>query len=362
MKTKLIFLDRDGTMIKEPADEQIDSFAKLSFLPNLISALKRIVNETEYALVMVTNQDGLGTESFPEADFWPVQNFIIDLLAGEGIPFKAIHIDPSLPAENSPNRKPNTGMLQEYIYGNYDLANSYVIGDRLSDLALAENLNCQAIFIGEEQEKASLSSESWTEIADFLCSRPRKAKVQRATKETAIDLVLNLDGSGKAIIKTGLAFFDHMLEQIARHGDFDLELICRGDLQVDEHHTVEDVAIVLGQAFKQALGQKKGIERYSFLLPMDESEAQISLDFGGRAYLQWQCSFQRERIGDLPTEMFKHFFKSFCDAASCTLHVHSQGENEHHKIESVFKAFAKVLNQASKRNASGRIPSTKGIL
>lgn len=349
-------------MIDEPEDEQIDSFAKLSFKPNLIGALKRLVNETEFKLVMVSNQDGLGTDSFPAEDFWPVQNFILKLLEGEGIYFQAVHIDPSFPEENSPNRKPNTGMLHEYIYGNYDLANSYVIGDRVSDILLARNLNCQAIFFGGEQTSARLSSESWTEIADFLCAQARRATISRVTKETNISLNLNLDGRAQSEIATGLAFFDHMLEQIARHGNFDLQLNCKGDLVVDEHHTVEDVALALGQAFKEALGEKKGIQRYSFLLPMDESEAELSLDFGGRPYLVWNCDFKRERIGDLPTEMFKHFFKSFCDAAACTLHIKSTGENEHHKIEAIFKAFAKVLGEAVKRDASGRIPSTKGIL
>jgi len=362
MKTKVLFIDRDGTLIAEPEDEQIDSFEKLLFLPQVISALKRISIETDFELVMVSNQDGLGTDSFPEETFWPVQNHIVKLLEGEGIKFEEIHIDPSLPVDNSPNRKPGLGMLQKYIYGNYDLVNSYVIGDRESDLLLAKNIGCKSIFIGTKNLMADFSSLDWLEIANYLCDKPRVAQTSRKTKETEIEAILNLDGSGQSEISTGLGFFDHMLEQISKHGNMDLKLICKGDLAVDEHHTVEDVGILLGQCFKEALGQRKGIERYAFVLPMDECETQLSIDLGGRSYLVWEAEFKREKVGDLATEMFSHFFKSFCDAAACTLHIKTYGSNEHHKIESIFKAFAKCLAQATKRTKSGKIPSTKGII
>ena len=362
---KVLFIDRDGTLIIEPPyDFQVDSLEKLEFYPKVIQNLAKIVTELDYELVMVTNQDGMGTDSFPEENFLLPQEKMLKTLANENILFSDILIDKSFEAENSPNRKPRTGMLQKYIYGNYDLENSYVIGDRKTDVELAKNLGTKSIFIGEEiLEDATLTTKSWDEIYQYLKQIPRKAKVQRKTKETEISVELNLDGSGKSSINTGLAFFDHMLEQISKHGNFDLEIEVKGDLEVDEHHTVEDTALVLGTCFSEALGSKKGIERYAFALPMDDCLAQVVLDFGGRNWLVWDVEFKREKIGDVPTELFFHFFKSFTDTGKCNLNIQCEGENEHHKIESIFKAFAKVLRDAVKQNQTNfSIPSTKGLL
>jgi len=362
---KVLFIDRDGTIIIEPKpDLQVDSLEKLLFYPKAVQYLARIATELEYELVMVTNQDGLGTPSFPLDTFYPAQNKMLALLENEGIRFADIHIDPSFEYENSPNRKPGVGMLQKYLYGDYDLKNSFVIGDRFTDVQMAQNLGAQSIFLSAEDcESAVLSTTSWQEIYQFLKARPRKASVQRFTSETEISMTLNLDGAGRSEIETGLPFFDHMLEQIARHGGMDIQLLVKGDLKVDEHHTIEDTAIVLGECFFKALGQKKGIARYGFMLPMDDCLAQVALDFGGRSWLVWQADFKREKIGDMPTEMFCHFFKSFTDAAKCNLNIQCDGANEHHKIESIFKAFARTLKMAAQRETSNfAIPSTKGIL
>lgn len=362
MMKKVLFIDRDGTIIKEPADEQIDSYEKLEFLPGVIGALAQISRQTDYQLVMVTNQDGLGTASFSEADFWPVHNLMLRILKAEGIEFDEILIDRSFPADKAPTRKPETGLLTHYLKGNYDLSQSFVIGDRKSDVQLAQNLGAKAIFMGSGDDAAVLSSSSWQEIEQFLTGQPRIASYRRKTSETDIDLQLNLDGKGQADIHTGLGFFDHMLEQIARHGNLDLKVQVRGDLEIDEHHTIEDVGLALGSVFAEALGSKKGIERYGFVLPMDESKAEVSLDFGGRPWLIWEADFQREMIGQVPTEMFEHFFKSFSDTAACNLHIKARGKNEHHKIEGIFKAFARAIKRAKNKTAEGEIPSTKGSL
>ena len=363
MTKKVLFIDRDGTIIKEPVDFQIDSFKKLEFLPNAISNLARIAKELDYELVMVTNQDGLGTDSFPEDTFWPVQNFILQTLENEGVKFADIYIDPSFESENKPTRKPETGLLGKYIYGNYDLKNSYVIGDRLTDIKLAENLGSKSIFLSDDKtQNATLTTMDWNEIYQYLKAVPRIGKVNRKTLETDILVEVNLDGSGKSKIDTGLPFFDHMLEQISKHGNLDLEIKVNGDLQIDEHHTIEDTAIALGDAFLQALGTKKAIERYGFLLPMDDCLAQVAIDFGGRPWLVWDADFKREKVGDMPTELFSHFFKSFSDQARCNLIIKVEGENEHHKIESIFKAFAKAIKMAVTKTENFNIPSTKGIL
>lgn len=359
---KVLFIDRDGTIILEPADEQIDSLEKLEFYPGAITYLTKIRQELEYEFVMVTNQDGLGTDSFPEETFWPAQNKMLKTLEGEGITWDEICVDPHFEKDNAPTRKPNTGMLTHYIKGNYDLANSFVIGDRNSDVQLAENLGAQGIFIGDANEKASLSTKSWKEIYEFLKGQPRRVALERNTSETKIKVDLNLDGSGKANIKTGLNFLDHMLEQIARHGGVDLTILAEGDLHIDQHHTMEDTALLLGEAFLKALGQKKSIERYGFLLPMDDCLAQVGIDFGGRPWLVWEAEFKRENVGDVPTEMFYHFFKSFSDTAKCNLNIKAEGDNEHHKIEAIFKGFAKAIKMAITKNNSGAIPSTKGTL
>ncbi|WP_027377399.1 bifunctional histidinol-phosphatase/imidazoleglycerol-phosphate dehydratase HisB [Kaistella palustris] len=362
---KVLFIDRDGTIIIEPpTDLQVDSLEKLEFYPKVIQNLAKIVQELDYELVMVTNQDGLGTDSFPEEKFRIPQEKMLKTLANESIIFSDILIDDSFESDNSPNRKPRTGLLQKYIYGNYDLKNSFVIGDRKTDVELAKNLGTKSIFISDGNfDDATLTTNNWDEIYQYLKQIPRKVKVNRKTKETEISVELNLDGSGKSNINTGLAFFDHMLEQISKHGNFDLEVLVNGDLQVDEHHTIEDTALVLGTCFEQALGSKKGIERYAFALPMDDCLAQVALDFGGRNWLVWNVGFKREKIGDVPTELFYHFFKSFTDTGKCNLNIQCEGENEHHKIESIFKAFAKVLRDAVKRDANNfSIPSTKGIL
>lgn len=363
MTKKVLFIDRDGTIIREPEDFQIDSFEKLEFLPNSISNLAKIARELNYELVMVTNQDGLGTDSFPEDTFWPVQNFIINTLKNEGVEFAEIFIDPSFESENKPTRKPGTGMLGKYIYGNYDLENSFVIGDRLTDIQLAKNLDSKSILISEtENEDATLVTNDWNKIYQFLKSVPRIGKVKRETLETSINIEVNLDGSGVSNIKTGLPFFDHMLEQISKHGNLDLNIQVKGDLEIDEHHTIEDTAIALGDAFLQALGNKKGISRYGFLLPMDDCLAQVAVDFGGRPWIVWDAEFKREKIGDVPTELFFHFFKSFSDQARCNLNIKAGGENEHHKIEAIFKAFAKAVKIAVSKTENYNIPSTKGIL
>lgn len=371
---KVLFIDRDGTLIIEPEDEQIDSLEKLEFYPGVFQYLSRIANELEYEIVMVSNQDGLGTASFPEDTFHPAHNKIIKAFENEGIVFSEILIDKSFPHENLPTRKPGTAMLTHYIKGDYDLKSSFVIGDRLTDVQLADNMGCKSILlsinlnlISEHNSNKVLNANptlitsGWGEIYRYLKAEPRRAKVNRNTSETKISVEVNLDGTGRSEISTGLGFFDHMLEQIARHGNIDLTIKADGDLHIDEHHTIEDVGITLGEAFLRALGRKKGIERYGFLLPMDESLAQVALDFGGRPWLVWEVDFRREFIGDMPTDMFMHFFKSFSDNAKCNLNIKAEGENEHHKIEAIFKAFARAVKMAVKRGEEGGIPSTKGV-
>lgn len=360
---KILFIDRDGTLVLEPADEQLDSFEKLEFYPGVFQNLSKIAKELDYELVMVTNQDGLGTESFPEDDFLPVHNKIIRAFENEGIRFADIYIDKSFPHENLPTRKPGTGMLHKYIYGAYDLKNSYVIGDRLTDVELAENLGAKSILIsGNPCPDADYTTEKWSEIYSYLKKIPRSARVSRKTSETDIEISLNIDGRGKSSISTGLGFFDHMLEQIAKHGNMDLDISVKGDLHIDEHHTIEDTGIALGTAFLEALGSRKGIERYGFCLPMDDCLAQVAVDFGGRPWLVWEAEFRREKIGEAPTEMFMHFFKSFSDNAKCNLNIKAEGENEHHKIEGVFKAFAKAVKYAVRQTENFDIPSTKGSI
>jgi imidazoleglycerol-phosphate dehydratase/histidinol-phosphatase len=366
MMKKVLFIDRDGTIIKEPpTDYQVDSLEKLEFIPKAISNLRKIAEETDYELVLVTNQDGLGTDSFPEKDFWPAQYKMLKTLEGENVFFKAIHIDKSFEHENLDTRKPGIGMLKQYLEGDYDLANSYVIGDRATDVQLAKNLGAKAIYIGEEQfEGAALSTSDWDEIYAFLRLPERKAEVVRKTKETDIQIALNLDGSGQTNIETGLHFFDHMLDQVGKHSGADLTIKVKGDLHIDEHHTIEDTGIALGEAYAKAIGDKRGIMRYGFLLPMDDALAQVAIDFGGRPWIMWEATFKREKVGDMPTEMFYHFFKSFSDAAKCNLNIKVEGDNEHHKIEAVFKAFAKAIMMAVKRDITklDDLPSTKGVL
>ncbi len=360
---KVLFIDRDGTIIIEPADEQVDSFEKMTFLPSAITCLSKIAKETDFELIMVTNQDGLGTPSFPEETFWPVHNKMLEILKGEGVIFKEIFIDKTFPEQMAPTRKPGTAMLVKYLSRGIDLDSSYVIGDRLTDVKLAENLGCKAIFIGDSQvQEASLSTTDWNEIYKYLKQIPRTAKSVRKTSETDILVELNLDGTGKSSIDTGIGFFDHMLEQIARHGNIDLKIKVKGDLNIDEHHTIEDVAIILGETMLKAMGGKKGIERYSFVLPMDDCLAQVALDFGGRPWLIWDVKFTREMVGELPSEMFFHFFKSFSDNAKCNINIKAEGENEHHKIEAIFKAFAKAIKNAVKQTDNFNLPSTKGSL
>lgn len=360
---KILFIDRDGTLIIEPpTDYQVDSLEKLEFYPGVFRWLNQIVTELDYKLVMVTNQDGLGTDSFPEDTFWPAHNKMLTGLKNEGIEFDDILIDKTFPEDNADTRKPRTGMFPQYIHGNYDLANSFVIGDRHSDIELAKNLGAQGIFIGENDKDASLSTTSWKDIYEFLKGKPRKGTVNRKTKETDINITVNLDGSGESNINTGLGFFDHMLTQIARHGQLDVDIQVQGDLHIDEHHTIEDTALALGEAFLKALGTKKGIERYGFLLPMDDCLAQVAIDFGGRPWLVWEADFNREMVGEMPTELFFHFFKSFSDTAKCNLNIKAEGDNEHHKIESIFKAFAKAIKMAVSKTGQFSIPSTKGVL
>jgi len=378
MKKKLLLIDRDGTLIKEPQDEQVDSFEKLEFYPEVFSYLKKIADTGNYDILMITNQDGLGTEAFPEDTFLPVQNFIVNAFKNEGITFKDILIDRTFPDENADTRKPKTGLVKPYLNGDYDIENSIVIGDRLTDIELAKNMGCKGIFINQhrdlgndelESSKAdlqryiALETESWENIYEFLVLGNRKVSHSRHTKETQIDMTLNLDGTGKFKADTGLGFFDHMLEQIARHALVDLDIQVKGDLQVDEHHTIEDTAIALGEAFKKAIGNKLGMERYGFYLPMDDALAKVAIDFGGRAWLVWDAKFKREYVGDMPTEMFMHFFKSFSDAAEANLNIKAKGKNEHHKIESIFKGFARAIKAAIKRDSEKIVlPSTKGKL
>jgi len=375
---KLLFIDRDGTLVLEPEDYQVDSFQKLKFYPQVFTYLSKIVKELDYELVMVTNQDGLGTDSHPEENFWTIQNFIIETFESQDIKFEDIFIDKTFAKDNAPTRKPNTGLLTKYFdKETYDLENSFVIGDRITDVKLAKNLNSKAIFINTDENLGAdeilenddlenvigLKTTSWKEIYELLKLDNRTAEIIRNTNETKIKINLNLDGTGKSNIEAGIPFFNHMLDQIAKHGQMDLEIKVDGDLEVDEHHTIEDTGIALGEAFYQALGNKLGIERYAFVLPMDDCLAQVALDFGGRNWIVWEADFKREMIGKMPTEMFFHFFKSFSDSAKANLNIKAEGENEHHKIESIFKAFAKCLKSAVKRDSEKMIlPSTKGML
>lgn len=358
MKPKrILFIDRDGTLIEEPEDEQVDSFGKLKFVKGVFKNLGFIRSKLDFRFVMVSNQDGLGTASFPESAFLPVHRFVLDTFAGEGIDFDDILIDRHFPEDNSPCRKPGTGMLEKYIDNpDYDLAGSFVIGDRDTDRQLAENLGCRALILGKD-------GIDWEKIAEILFAGERKASVRRVTRETDIKVDLNVDGDGCCDISTGICFFDHMLEQIGRHGKMNLSVKAKGDLVVDEHHTIEDTAIVLGECIKKALGDKRGIERYGYCLPMDDCLCQVAIDFGGRPWLVWHADFKREKIGDMPTEMFLHFFKSFSDAAGMNINIKAEGCNEHHKIESIFKAFARALRMAVKRDVSHfELPTTKGLL
>lgn len=372
---QILFIDRDGTLALEPGDQQLDSPQKLIFYPEVLRYLGRIARETNYRLVMVTNQDGLGTDSFPEMTFWPTQELMLRTLAGEGIEFDEIIIDRTFAEDNKPTRKPGTMLLSHYIAGDYDLPNSFVIGDRLTDMKLAANLNAKGILIGYDglgdEELAqetkdlpiALKTNAWADIHGFLRKQQRTTSHRRTTKETDISIKLDLDGEGRAEISTGLHFFDHMLDQIARHGDIDLELTAKGDLHIDEHHTIEDTGLALGEAFAKTLGDKRGLMRYGFALPMDDAEAQVSVDFGGRPWLVWDATFKREKVGDMPTEMFSHFFKSFSDAAKCNLNVRCTGDNEHHKIEAIFKAFAKAVRMAVRLDLDKEgLPTTKGVV
>ena len=366
MKKKALFIDRDGTIIIEPPiTEQVNSLDEMTFLPGVIRNLYFIAKNLDFELVMVTNQDGLGTENYPQEVFDTVQNKMLEILETEGITFSAIHIDKSYPHEGLDTRKPGTGMLTGYMDGSYDLENSFVIGDRLTDVKLAQNLGAKSILITSElgNSEATFEAENWDQIAEFLFAGERKATVARKTKETDINISINLDGNGKANISTGLGFFDHMLEQIAKHGGIDLDIAVKGDLYVDEHHTIEDTAIALGEALYMALGNKRGIERYGYSLPMDDCLCSAVLDFGGRARLVWDADFKREKIGEMPTEMFLHFFKSLSDAAKMNLNIKAEGDNEHHKIEGIFKALARALKMAIKRDIyKYELPSTKGML
>jgi imidazoleglycerol-phosphate dehydratase/histidinol-phosphatase len=377
---RILFIDRDGTLIKEsPPTYQIDDFSKLEFYPGMFEFMGRIAREMDYELVMVTNQDGLGTETFPESRFRPVQDFVMQCLSNEGICFSAVHIDKSFPADHSPSRKPGTGMLTAYLNNaQYDIAGSFVIGDRITDVQLAKNLGCQAIWLKQDvhlggkeiQDSVSelgqvvaLETLSWSDIYSFLKTGLREVIHERNTKETKIRIELNADGKGKADIHTGLAFFDHMLDQIARHGMMDLKINVQGDLHIDEHHTIEDTGIALGEAMAMALSDKRGMERYGFAVPMDDADAQVLIDFGGRNWIVWNAHFQREKVGEMPTELFFHFFKSFSDAARCNLNITCHGDNEHHKIEAIFKAFAKAIRMAIKKDPlSNDLPTTKGII
>lgn len=353
---KVLFIDRDGTIIVEPEDEQVDTVGKFRFLPKAISSLAFIRQHTDYELVMVTNQDGLGTPAYPQDVFDQLQSLMLETLKGEGVEFDAIHIDKSFPDDNLPTRKPGIGMLTQYLNGDYDLQNSYVIGDRQTDAQLATNLGCKSLIIGTDVD-------GWEKITEIVYAGQRTAEVVRTTKETDISIKVNLDGTGKSNISTGLGFFDHMLEQISKHGNIDLDIHVTGDLNVDEHHTIEDTGIALGECVLKALGDKRGIQRYGYLLPMDDCLCQVALDFGGRAWLVWDAEFRREKVGDMPTEMFLHFFKSFSDAAKMNLNIKAEGDNEHHKIEGIFKALGKSIKMATRRDIHNfQLPSSKGIL
>ena len=375
---KVLFIDRDGVLVKEPNDYQVDDLNKLEFYPGVFQNLSKIAEKLDFVLVMVTNQDGLGTASFPEDTFWPCQNMIINSLKGEGIEFTDIFVDRTFAKDNAPTRKPGTGMLGKYLSGEYDLANSFVIGDRITDMQLAANLGAKGIWLNnnealgaaeitsKENDLAStiaIKTTSWKEIWEFLRKADRTAVVERNTKETKIKIEVDLDGSGKTSISTGLPFFDHMLDQIGRHSGMDLTVLTKGDLEIDEHHTIEDTALALGECINKALGNKLGVERYGYCLPMDDCLAQVAIDFGGRPWIEWSAEFKREKVGDMPTEMFYHFFKSFSDTARCNLNIKAEGTNEHHKIEGIFKALAKAIKMAIKRDAdSNSLPSTKGVL
>lgn len=376
---KVLFIDRDGTLVIEPpVDYQLDSFEKLEFYPKVFQYLGKIAKELDFELVMVTNQDGLGTSSFPEATFWPVHNFLVKTFEKEGIVFTEQIIDRTFARDNAPTRKPNTGLLSHYISSSYDLENSFVIGDRMTDIELAKNLGARGIFINNDniegtdeltvtedelENYIALETKDWSAIYEFLKAKDRTGSISRNTNETKIQIDLNLDGTGTSDISTGISFFDHMLDQIARHGQLDLVVNVKGDLEVDEHHTIEDTAIALGEVFAKTLGNKLGIERYGFYLPMDDCLSQVAIDFGGRNWLVWEADFKREMVGKMPTEMFFHFFKSFTDGAKCNLNIKAEGTNEHHKIESIFKAFAKAIKMAIKRDVEKMIlPSTKGVL
>lgn len=365
---RALFIDRDGTILREPADEQIDSFEKFEFLPGVIRSLAFLRANTDFEFVLVSNQDGLGTDSYPESTFWPTHRLMLNTLAGEGVTFDDIQIDRSFPHENLPTRKPGTGMLTRYLTGEYDLAQSFVIGDRETDAQLARNLGCRAIVLCDKPEERAGDEvtayvPSWDKAVELIFAGERRATVRRTTHETDIEVRLNLDGHGKSDIATGLGFFDHMLEQIARHGNIDLFIRVSGDLYVDEHHTIEDTALALGECLGRALGDKRGIERYGYCLPMDDCLCQVALDFGGRPWLVWDAEFRREKIGEMPTEMFSHFFKSLSDAARMNLHVKAEGSNEHHKIEGIFKALARSLKMAVRRDVHHyELPTSKGVL
>lgn len=376
MKKKALFIDRDGTLVIEPpVDYQLDSLEKLEFYPKVIRNLYFIRKRLDFEFVMVTNQDGLGTDSFPEETFWPAHNKMLKTFEGEGITFDDILIDRSFPEEHSPNRKPGTGMLKQYMNGDYDLSASFVIGDRLTDMQLAANLGAKGIWLTDDDEVSKsllaqhpeispvLITKDWDRVSEYLFAGERTAKVKRTTKETDIDVYVNLDGKGKTDISTGLGFFDHMLEQIGKHSGIDLSINVKGDLNVDEHHTIEDTALALGEAIYKALGEKRGVERYGYSLPMDDCLCSVALDFGGRPWLVWDAEFKREKIGDMPTEMFLHFFKSFSDSARMNLNIKAEGQNEHHKIEGIFKALARSIKMAIKRDIYNyQLPSTKGVI
>lgn len=380
MSKRVLFIDRDGTLIKEaPPTYQLDAFSKLEFYPYVFEYLGKIVKEFDFELVMVTNQDGLGTEAFPEDAFWPIQHFVLRALDNEGIRFSEILIDRTFAHENKLTRKPGTEMLKDYLdLDRYDLAGSFVIGDRLTDVQLAKNLGCKAFWLNNHdnlgnnelaataetlKKTIALETQRWEDIYNFLREPPRKVSHVRNTNETKIEVNLNLDGTGLAEIQTGLGFFDHMLEQVAKHSGMDINIVCRGDLHIDEHHTIEDVAIALGEAMLKGVGDKTGMERYGYALPMDDCLAQVAIDFGGRSWLAWETEFHREKIGEMPTEMFYHFFKSFSDAAKCNLNIKAEGTNEHHKIEAIFKAFSRSIKMAIKRDPNNKsLPTTKGVL
>ena len=380
MAKRILFIDRDGTLILEaPPTYQLDSYDKLTFYPHMFEYMTKIAKELDYELVMVSNQDGLGTATFPEETFWPLHNLVMKSLEGESIYFSAVLIDRTYPHENAPTRKPATGMVTQYLNNpDYDIANSFVIGDRITDIQLAKNMGCRGIWLNNDaalgageisdkvaalQDAIALETTEWGKIYEFLKLGLRSVSQERNTNETKISVTLNVDGSGKADMSTGIGFFDHMLEQIARHGKMDLSVHTKGDLHIDEHHTIEDTGIALGEAFAKALADKRGMERYGFALPMDEADAKVLIDFGGRNWLVWNAEFKREKIGEMPTEMFYHFFKSFSDAAKCNLNIECRGDNEHHKIEAIFKAFAKAIHMAVKRDPmSNYLPSTKGVL